>query len=68
MLRFSIDANLRCISTVKHHTAEQYSKMGRTGSPIVPQNGWDKTPKAMYDGILVRTSSGYQVFELMLWK
>ena len=45
--RFS---SLRCVSAAKHHTAEQYSKMGRTKPESISQ-------EVIHHGTLARTSS-----------
>ena len=53
-------SSLWCVSAAEHHTAEQYSKTGRTKSR-------KHFPRSDLSWPLAMTSSRYNVFEKLLW-
>ena len=54
-------SGLRCASAAEHHTAEQYSKTGRT-------KPWKHLPRSYLSCYTRQTLSRYQVFQTLLWK
>ena len=53
--------SLRCVLAAEHHTAESTQKLVRQNPKSISQG-------SIYHGMLTKASSGYQVFEKLLWK